>query len=373
MGVCGAMPSSDKDLLLAIEQNREERKRRYFCFVTFIFVFLSVFLLISYIIEQYVVTSLHDHQDGAWVNSKELADNNRPILGILTQELDSVLSSKLPSRHNYSSYLASSYVEWAMSGGARVVPVIIGRDEGYYRKIFDGINGLLLPGGDAPLTGPGGYAEVGGLFYRWAKEANDQGDFFPVWGTCNGFELLTVLSSGDQSRLTDCDSQDEAVPLMFYPGGELSNLFHAAPPDVMREIKEEKITINFHEHCLTPSNFSRFEMGQFWRALSWNYDRKGLKYVSSIEGRKYPFIGVQFHPEKNIYEWSYNEPRIPHSKHAVHVSLYFATHFVNLARRSSHTFHDRLEEEKNLIYNYKQDFVGKHDIDWLFEEAYLFK
>ena len=80
------------------------------------------------------------------------------------------------------------------------------------------------------------------------------------------------------------------------------------------------------------------------------------------------------------------------SRHAVHVSLYFAAHFVNLARLSSHAFHDRffssnyndcltphstltfrLEEEQFLIYNYKQDFVGKHDIDWLFEEAYLFK
>ena len=29
------------------------------------------------------------------------------------------------------------------------------------------------------------------------------------------------------------------------------------------------------------------------------------------------------------------------SRHAVHVSLYFATHFVNLARLSSHAFHDR--------------------------------
>ena len=72
----------------------------------------------------------------------------------------------------------------------------------------------------------------------------------------------------------------------------------------------------------------------------------------------------------------------------MHVSLYFATHFVNLARLSSHAFHDRflpstgsdlstltfrLEEEKFLIYNYKQDFLGKHGIDWLFEEAYLFK
>ena len=31
--------------------------------------------------------------------------------------------------------VASSYVEWAMSGGARVVPIIIGRDEDYYRKV----------------------------------------------------------------------------------------------------------------------------------------------------------------------------------------------------------------------------------------------
>ena len=38
---------------------------------------------------------------------------------------------------------------------------------------------------------------------------------------------------------------------------EPSHLPTQAPPDVMREIKEEKITINFHEHCLTPSNFTR--------------------------------------------------------------------------------------------------------------------
>ena len=76
----------------------------------------------------------------------------------------------------------------------------------------------------------------------------------------------------------------------------------------------------------------------------------------------------------------------------MHVSLYFATHFVNLARLSSHAFHDRflplnytsaasdlstldfrLEEEQFLIYNYKQDFLGKHGIDSHFEEAYLFK
>ena len=101
----------------------------------------------------------------------------------------------------------------------------------------------------------------------------------------------------------------------------------------------------------------RFGMSKFWTPLSWNWDKFGLEYLSSIEAIQYPFVGVQFHPEKNIFEWSEREPRIPHSRlvleeiddsiqnvcfsHAVHVSLYFATHFVNMARKSSHTFSNR--------------------------------
>ena len=55
-------------------------------------------------------------------------------------------------------------------------------------------------------------------------------------------------------------------------------------------------------------------MEKFWSPLSWNWDRHNLEYLSSIEAVNYPFVGVQFHPEKNIYEWSVKEPRIPHSK-----------------------------------------------------------
>merc|ERR1719342_413989 len=41
--------------------------------------------------------------------------------------MDSTLDRLLPSGHNYSSYISASYVQWAESGGARVVPVIIGK------------------------------------------------------------------------------------------------------------------------------------------------------------------------------------------------------------------------------------------------------
>ena len=141
--------------------------------------------------------------------------NDRPIIGVLSQELDDWLLAKLPPNHNYTAYIASSYVKWVEAGGARAVPVIIGKSKEYYEQLFTGLNGLLLPGGSAPLVGTGGYAEVGQLFFDMAKKSTDAGDPFPIWGTCNGFELLTVLSSRDRSRLTDCNSEDQASAFLF--------------------------------------------------------------------------------------------------------------------------------------------------------------
>merc|ERR1712226_961312 len=75
----------------------------------------------------------------------------------------------------------------------------------------------------------------------------------------------------------------------------------------MRELQEERVSINFHHFCLTPANFTRYGMGNFWTPLSINWDRQGLEYISTIEAKNYPFVGVQFHPEKNVFEWSPKE------------------------------------------------------------------
>ena len=35
-----------------------------------------------------------------------------------------------------------------------------------------------------------------------AMEANDAGDFFPIWGTCLGMEMLGLITTGGQEYLT---------------------------------------------------------------------------------------------------------------------------------------------------------------------------
>ena len=63
-------------------------------------------------------------------------------------------------------------------------------------------------------------------------------------------------------------------------------------------------------------------MEKFWKPLSYNFDSNKLKYISTIEAHKFPFVGVQFHPEKNIFEWATNTVgNIPHNRSTMPIFL----------------------------------------------------
>lgn len=49
-------------------------------------------------------------------------------------------------------------------------------------------------------------------------QAKDKdGDLFPMWGTCQGFELMSVLVA-KQNLLTAVDAEDLPLPLNFTTG-----------------------------------------------------------------------------------------------------------------------------------------------------------
>lgn len=51
----------------------------------------------------------------------KLSLNDRPIIGVLTQEISWHLDGKWPGV--FKSYIAASYVKFVEGGGARVVPI----------------------------------------------------------------------------------------------------------------------------------------------------------------------------------------------------------------------------------------------------------
>lgn len=172
------------------------------------------------------------------------------------------------------------------------------------------------------------------------------------------------------------------MPLEFKDDFMDSRLFRDCPADIIDILRTKAVTPNFHNYCITEKNMTAFGLDEEWRVMSLNDDQSevAVRFISTMEHRTYPFYGVQFHPEKVLYEWveKYN---ISHLAEAAQASQYFARFFVEECRRSGHAFADYAEENRHLIYNfpvsfsalkgstYQQAYMFQEDVDYPTNEA----
>eukprot|EP00033_Pygsuia_biforma_P001003 GCRY01001148.1.p1 GENE.GCRY01001148.1~~GCRY01001148.1.p1 ORF type:complete len:316 (+),score=33.89 GCRY01001148.1:92-1039(+) len=288
---------------------------------------------------------------------------DRPIIGIISEDWHDTQFSELGNQ-----YIAASYVKFVESAGARVVPISYKTPKAELETIFHQINGLIFPGGGMNLKS-GRFVEAERYLYELAIEANNKGDVFPIYGICLGFEALSVITAGDPSVMTCVfDSEDISLPLNFTKEAPTSRLFSKIPSHLYSALRTKSITMNNHHCGVSVNSFhSNTKLNSFFRILSTNQDPIGQHFVSTIESREYPIIGTQWHPEKNIYEWTRKEV-MHHDAVAVEASQYFVNYFVSLARQSTHSFFNSTEEAKALIYNYSP--VYTQDLN-LFTQSYV--
>ncbi|KAL4239715.1 hypothetical protein ACF0H5_000519 [Mactra antiquata] len=299
------------------------------------------------------------------VNGYKIPDehsiNYRPIIGVIAQESDSNL------KQYGDTYIPAAYFQYIEMGGARGVPILVQKDAEYYDKMFDSLNGILFPGGGVSLL-ISGYAKAAKIFFDKAVKAYDSdGDYFPIWGTCMGFQILTAMTTG-KDLLTYFDAEDIALPLKFSSDFEKSHLFKDLPEDVYQYLSKRNVTENFHHYGLEPSMFDATpDLNKFYRVLSTNEDRSGKEFISTMEAIKYPIYGTQWHPEKPNFQWN-THYHINHGPDAIRVAQYFASFLVDEARKSNHRFSTEEEEIDSLIQNYQPVYFH----DQTFESMYFF-
>ncbi|GIL88439.1 hypothetical protein Vretifemale_16403 [Volvox reticuliferus] len=294
--------------------------------------------------------------------------NLRPIIGILSQPGDPAPDGQ--------SYIAASYVKWLESAGARVVPIFYDMDIEDIERRFAVTNGLLLPGGGATLAPGHRFYDSARHLVELALKANDNGDYYPVHGTCLGMETLAVILSSNYTILGTFDAEDAPAPLLYTDEAAASHLLRSLPPDVVADLQNKPIAMENHMNGLAMAAFlENPALGRFFRVVSLSLDKSGSAYISTLEGRNYPFTATQWHPEKNAFEWT-PHLRIPHSTDAIRMSQEVANFFVAEARRNLHKAKNILEEDDMLIYNFKPVFTGKHEYvgeEKDFEQAYFFE
>ncbi|KAF0770758.1 hypothetical protein AaE_002544 [Aphanomyces astaci] len=274
-----------------------------------------------------------------------------PIVGILSQP---------STTHPEYEFIASSYVKWVESAGGRAVRIPFNASNDTVADLLGSVNGVLFPSGDADPN------RVAAFTYRHAKELNRNGTHFPLWGTGLGMQWLFQLESPTTTLLDDLDVDKMSSTLEFIHGSRSSSrLFgFSAVFDVMagQPIADYVDTLGM----LVDHLYAAPSLASFFRPLATSVDRQGREFVAAVEAVEFPFFGVQFHPERNAYE--FGQEAVDHTYNAIVTSQALSHVFVNEARRNDHRFATSLVERTALLYNRKASDVAYP----MFEEVLLF-
>jgi len=276
------------------------------------------------------------------------AENKRPIIGVLDQ--DFVDGSK-------RTFIAASYVRWVECAGARVVPLFYEQwGENEMLSMLKNLNGVLLPGGGVSMTGR--YYDMLQVIFNFAKQMNDNGIYYPIWGSCLGSRELLCLVANDTSIIDTLDNMDMNLALELTSAADKSKLFGNMPDDLKKMAINEELNYNTNPYALTPKHFNNIpKLVDFFDVLSTNDDRGGFSYITFFEAKNYPFYGTQFHPEKIQFEWATNQV-VDHGTDAVAYNFWLANFFVSECRKNDNCFADEDSEKKALIYQYDTTYTG---------------
>jgi len=300
------------------------------------------------------------------------AINDRPVVGIVTQALE----YGYPTEHG-NQYIAASYVKYVEASGARVVPIFYNNSNSmeYMRLMYQSINAVLFPGGGQDLDNSPLLMNTALFFLDKAQKAKQVGDYFPVFGHCQGFELLLMaITRLDREKCmtnaSDYQAEHVSLPLKFEVRPGDSNWFKEVPSNVEGTLTLTNSTLNNHMWSLPVDMFESLQKTtglSGYRALTTSVSPNGKKFVSTFESIDFPLYCMQFHAEKPLFEWALEN--INHSEENI-VAMGFLSHFLGAeARKSGHTFPSVEALNRSLIYNYNPVFSNGFSS---FDQIYFF-
>jgi len=103
----------------------------------------------------------------------------------------------------------ATFVNFLESAGARVIPMVNGEPKEVTLDKLSRVNGVLFPGGD------GDYLDYGKFIFDTAKEINDNGTYFPIWGTCMGYENFATYAATQINPIEKYVMYTTSLPLTF--------------------------------------------------------------------------------------------------------------------------------------------------------------
>lgn len=298
------------------------------------------------------------------INDRVRNNLNVPVIGILTMPTqDNILEA--------TSYIPQTYVKWIEMQGAKVVPIQFDLPLQMINLILSQINGILFIGGeierDVIEQNYYKYLAVMNYIVKKIVEQNLNGNYFPIWSTCLGFELLPLMTMNlTLEQQSDAFLNNRMISEFKHYGASRVKFNKVSKKERMTTVsvplqdmltKKEKyfyenedniMYIHDKSFLLNKNYVKKFE--EFLNIVAYT-KHNNQKYISMYQYKSLPFYGVQFHPEVSIFAHYSN--KIPHSKSAIEFSQKLSNIFVNECKKNYNVHIFGINDDDNIfIQNY---------------------
>ena len=199
-----------------------------------------------------------------------------------------------------SSRVNYQYVRWLEQSRAEVVVIQPWYNENEVEDILSKVNGVLWQGGDRNLKLGGEYEKVAQIILEKIIMIYDtKGISIPLWGTCQGFELLHSLLANSTDVLTSFKAHNIKTPLIIEETSSVTNrMFSDFSNQDLFNIQNLNTTAQFHNFGVSDLQYKKYKiLDDVLQITSHGKDLNDNLYIATVEGKKYPLFAVQFHPE----------------------------------------------------------------------------
>ena len=276
-----------------------------------------------------------------------------PVQSIIRGEIEAYLNlskiNKIPEEKYFESLcrIPTTYMKFLELKNIKFIPIFFNNNSNkIYLEQLDYLDGIVMTGG----TIIGSYLKKGKIDYETfeenpssyssyieftrdvlnkAKEINDSGRVFVVYGVCHSFYSIIEVEAGRDLYLSKIYNNIINKPIYFNFVGnynERSGLKKFIGQANINKFENGNNAFFFHNFGISLEEFvtKKSLIENYYPVAIYKMDtnKKPFEFIGAIENKKYPIFALQFHPEKILYE-SHSSMRIIQTKDNVKLSKLF--------------------------------------------------